>query len=126
MPTVHAVLRIDHHSAEVLQFDAEHVKSERVVAHSHATRQHGSAVRTEHEFYGEVADSLAGVREVLVAGPGTAAAQFKSYCEKHRPQVAACIVGVETVDHPTQPQLLALARRYFLGHDRMSGSPTPS
>jgi hypothetical protein len=30
-------------------------------------------------------------------------------------------VGVETVDHPTDPQLLAFAKKYFLKVDNMRG-----
>jgi hypothetical protein len=29
------------------------------------------------------------------------------------------IIGVETVDHPTDAQLVAYARQYFKGADRM-------
>jgi stalled ribosome rescue protein Dom34 len=126
MTTLHAVVRIDHQSAQVLQFDAQHVQAEKVKAHTHHTAQHGSTVRAEHEFYGHVADALAGVQQVLVVGAGTAAAAFKSYCEKHRPETAHHIVGIEVVDHPTEPQLVALARKYFVAHDRMAGAPTPS
>jgi stalled ribosome rescue protein Dom34 len=126
MTTLHAVVCIDHQSAQVLQFDAEHVQAEKVKAHTHHTAQHGSAVRTEHEFYGHVADALAGVQEVLVVGPGTAPAAFRAYCDKHRPQTAHQIVGIEVVDHPSEPQLVALARKYFVAHDRMAGTPTPS
>ncbi|MEO8137328.1 MAG: hypothetical protein ABI831_25520, partial [Betaproteobacteria bacterium] len=72
MTLFHAVVWIDHHNAQVLQFDADHMKSQKVKAHTHHTRQHGSKVRTEHEFFGEVCDSLAGVTEVLVTGSHTA------------------------------------------------------
>ena len=126
MTTLHAVIRIDHQSAQVLQFDAEHVQSQKIKAHTHHTRQHGSEVRTEHEFYGQAADALAGVQEVLVVGPGTGHTAFKSYCEKHRPEVARHIIASETVDHPTEAQLVALARKYFLRYDRMAGTPTPT
>lgn len=126
MTTLHAVVNIDHQAAQVLQFDAEHVQASTVKAHTHHTAQHGSTVRTEHEFYGHVADALGGVQEVLVVGPGTARTAFKAYCDKHRPETARRIVGGETVDHPTQPQLVALARKYFLAHDRMAGRPTPT
>ena len=126
MTTIHAVVRIDHQSAEVLQFDAEHVQAEKIRAQTHHTAQYGSTVRTEHEFYGHVADALADVQEVLVVGSGTAPTAFKSYCEKHRPQTASRIVGTEVVDHPTEAQVVALARKYFFAHDRMAGTPTPS
>jgi stalled ribosome rescue protein Dom34 len=82
-------------------------------------------VRTEHEFYSHVADALAGIQEVLVAGPGLAPNEFTSYCEKHRPAVARQLVGTEAIALPTDAQLVALARKYFFKRDRMSGVPTP-
>jgi stalled ribosome rescue protein Dom34 len=119
MALFHAVVRIDHHAAQILQFDPDHVEAQRLRAHSHSTRQHGSQVRTEHEFFGEVCSALAGIGEVLVVGSKTAQADFRHYVEKHRPQTSPQIVGYETVDQPTDAQLVALARRYFLKHDRM-------
>jgi stalled ribosome rescue protein Dom34 len=126
MTTFHAVVRIDHQAAEVLQFDAEHVQAQKVKTHTHHTAYHGSTVRTEHEFFGHVCDALAGIPEVLVTGSHQAMADFRHYVDKHRPALAPHIVGWETVDKPTQGQLVALARQYFLKYDRMSGTPTPS
>lgn len=122
----HAVVWLDHHEAQLLHFDAEHVQAERIKASSRLSRRHGSAVRTEHEFYAEVCEALAGIGEVLVTGGSTAQADFRHYVEKHRAALAPHIVGYETVDHPSDKQLLALARRFFLRHDRMSGLPTPT
>ncbi len=102
MSLFHAVVWIDHHTAQVLQFDAEHVEAQKVKSSGHHTKQHGSAVRTEHEFFGEVCDALAGINEVLVAGSHTAQSDFKHYVEKHRPALLAQIVGYETVDHPAK------------------------
>ncbi len=127
MTTTHAVIRIDHKSATVVHFDAEHVQAQTIKSQAHYTRQHGSAVRTEHEYYGHVADALAGVPEILVVGPGTAHVEFKSYCDKHRPEVGRHLIGSETIDHPTDPQIIALARKYFLRHDQLAGtSPLPT
>ena len=126
MSLFHAVVWIDHHTAQVLQFDAEHVEAQKVKSSGHHTKQHGSAVRTEHEFFGEVCDALAGINEVLVAGSHTAQSDFKHYVEKHRPALLAQIVGYETVDHPSENQLVAMARKYFLKFDRMAGTPTPT
>ena len=94
--------------------------------HTHQTRQHGSTVRSEHEYFGQVCDALDGIQEVLVTGPKTGLADFKHYADKHRPETAGRIVGYETVDHPSENQLVALARRYFLKYDRMAGTPTPT
>lgn len=126
MSLFHAVVFIDHAQAQVLQFDAEHVQAQKVKAHSHHTKQHGSAVRSEHEFFGHVCDALDGIAEILVTGPKTGMADFRHYAEKHRAETAKRIVGYETVDHPSPNQLVALARQYFLRYDRMAGTPTPT
>jgi hypothetical protein len=125
MTFFHAVVRIDHEHAQVLQFDADRVEAVKVRPHNHPTGQHGSAVRSEHEYYGHVCDALAGIAEVLAVGPRTGLADFEHYAKKHRPEVARRIVGYEVVDHPTEHQLVALARQFFLRHDRMAGTPTP-
>jgi hypothetical protein len=126
MTTFHAVVRIDPHQAEILQFDAEQVQASKLKAHSHPTAQHGSEVRAVHEFYAQVCDALTGVPELLITGSKTGLADFRHYVEKHRPALAPHIAGWETVDHPSDKQLVALARAFFLKHDRMSGVPTPS
>ncbi len=126
MSTFHAVVRIDHQSAEILQFDTDHVQAQKIKAHSHHTAQHGSAVRTQHEFFGAVCDALVGIPELLVAGSHTAQADFRHYVDKHRPALAPHILAWETIDHPTTPQLVALARQVFLKLDRMNGLPTPT
>ncbi len=119
MSLSHAVVWTDHKSAQVLQFDAEHVQAEKVRAHSHHTAQHGSAVRSEHEFFGEICDALDGIAEILVTGSRTAIADFRHYADKHKPQTAKRIVAYEVVDHPSEKQLVAFARKYFLKHDSM-------
>ena len=35
------------------------------------------------------------------------------------------IVAVETVDHPTDRQIVAYAKKYFDADDRMQGRPSP-
>ncbi len=123
MTLFHAVVWTDHHTAQVLQFDAEHVQAQKVRSHTHHTAQHGSTVRTQHEFFGELCDAIAPVPEVLLTGSHTALADFRHYVEKHRPALAPVIVGWETVDQPTERQLVAFARRYFVRHDQMAGTP---
>jgi curved DNA-binding protein len=88
------------------------VLAREIRAHIHYTKQHGSTVRIEHEFFGELCDVLEGIDEVLVSGSHTAVADFRHYAGKHRPQTAAHIVGYEVVDHPSENQLVALARKF--------------
>ena len=123
MPLNHAVAWIDHHSAQVLQFDAVQVHDETIREHVHYTRQHGSQVRSEHEFFGEICDALAGINAVLVAGSHTAQADFRHYVDKHRPAVQPQIVGWETIDHPTEGEIVKLAREFFVKRGEMV--PTP-
>jgi len=120
----HAVVWTGHQSAQVLQFDAAHMQAKKIRTHTHYTRQHGSTVRTEHEFFGEVCAALEGIAEVLVTGPHIALADFRHYADKHRPHTAARIVGYEVADHPSENELVAAARKYFLKHDRMGIPPS--
>jgi stalled ribosome rescue protein Dom34 len=120
MSLFHAVAWVDHHTAQILQFDAAQVLAQQVKSHVHCTRQHGSTVRSEHEFFGEVCDAMKEITEVLVTGSHTALADFRHYVEKHRPEVAHRIVGWETVGHMSTNELVALARRYFSLHARMA------
>ena len=120
MSLFHAVVWADHHSAQILQFDATQVLEKQVKSHVHYTRQHGSQVRSEHEFFGDVCDALAGVTQVLIAGSHTVQTDFRHYVEKHRPDVVKQIVGWQTLDHPSTNELVALARRYFSTHEGMA------
>ena len=125
MSLFHAVAFVDHQSAQVLQFDSEHVVQRQVHAHQKFTRQHASGVRTEHEFFGQVCDALDGIAEVLVVGGHSGLADFRHYVDKHRPIAGKCIVGYEVVDHPSENQLVALARKHFVKYDQKLGTRVP-
>ena len=125
MSLFHTVAWIDHHNAQVLQVDAAHIKLKKVQSHIHYTRQHGSGVRDEHEFFDAVCDDLAGIQQIVVAGSHTALCDFRHYITKHRPQLLAQIIGWELVDHLTEAQLVVMSREHFTEHDVMSGIPLP-
>ena len=124
MPLAHAVLWLDHHHADLIQFDNEQVTSTKVKDHAHDTGQHHSGVRTQHEFFSAECDALAGITYVLVAAPGKAQSDFRGYVEKHRTAILPQLAGWETVDHPSEGELVALARVFFAGHHRMLGQHT--
>ena len=117
-----AIVWLDHHSAKVFQFDDEQVQTERIKAHSHHTKQHGSAVRSEHEFYADVCDALNGIEAILVVGSSTAQSDFRHYLEKHRPLVAKQVAGYESVDQPSDQQLVAMGRQYFVKPGAVTGA----
>lgn len=76
---------------------------------------------TPGSFHHAVAASLLGAHEILVTGPARAKDEFKAHCEHHDKDVARAIVAVVSSDHPTDAQLTAMARQYFLEYDRMQG-----
>lgn len=116
-----AVALIDHHSAFIQHVSGDVADIERIKEHKHYTRQHGSAVRSEHEFFSDLCDALAKTSETLVMGPHMALSDFRRYVEKHRPKIDAHLLGWETVDHPTPAEAVALAQAFFVKHDRMAG-----
>ena len=64
-------------------------------------------------FFEEVAKALGESEEILVLGPSTAKLELMRYMHKHHAATEKKIVGVETVDHPTDRQVVAYARHYF-------------
>ncbi|MDE3010992.1 MAG: hypothetical protein KGI67_08905 [Pseudomonadota bacterium] len=125
MTMSHAVVLIDHQAVKIMQFDAEQSHLEIIKAHAIVTRQHRGAVRAEHEFFAEVCDHLKGIAEILVTGSHQGQAEFHHYVQKHRPALASQIVNWETVDHPTDAQLLARARHYFDHRNGLPGANRP-
>lgn len=116
-----AVLWLDHHQGQVLQFNKEQVIAQKLRDHPHDTGQHHSAVRTEHEFFSSVCDALSGIGAVLVTASRTVQADFRHYVSKHRPGVSAQLVGWETVDRPTEGELIAMAKKFFNQQDQLLG-----
>lgn len=124
MPLSHAVLWLDHHHADVIQFNNDDVQSQKLKDSKHDTGQHQSEVRTQHEFFGTVCDALAGIPMVLVTSSHMVQTSFKHYVEKHRVHLMPQLAGWETVDHPSEGELVALAKKFFLTHDNMIGRHT--
>jgi stalled ribosome rescue protein Dom34 len=122
----HAVVWIDHHEARVFHFSPTDV--ERLVLHPDRPTRHihhkansiGSGHASEdHAFLQAVAQSIADAGAVLVTGPANAKTELVKHISQHDPGLMKIIVGVETVDHPSDGQLVAHARRYFKAEDRM-------
>lgn len=125
MSTTHAVTWLDHQSARVLHLDEGDTAQSTIKAQHHETRQHGSGVRTEHEFFAHICDSIATLDEVLMTGPRLALADFKHYVEKHRSALASRLVGWHVSDRLSDGQLIAMAREQFVRIDRMGLPATP-
>jgi stalled ribosome rescue protein Dom34 len=122
MSTFHAVVWMDHQDAHVVMFDREHIEAQRIHSRSHHKHQ-GKADDTV-AFYADVAQALTGTHEVLVTGPGLARNEFRDWCAAHHKSTAAAIVDSIASDHPSDGQLVALAKHYFKKFDAMATDPT--
>ncbi len=122
MSTFHAVVWMDHNEAHVVMFDREHVEAQRIKSRSH--HKHQGKAGDAAAFYADVAKALNGTHEVLVTGPGLARNEFRDWCAAHQKSTAAAIVDSIATDHPSDAQLVALAKQYFKKFDAMAAGPT--
>jgi stalled ribosome rescue protein Dom34 len=128
MPHYHAAVWLDHHTARVFDIGADEIETFTVHAHPKHRQVHhkhgalGSGhVEGDRAFFEGIADHLKTAGEILVAGPGKAKLEFQRFLHKHAPQIEAKIAALETVDHPSDGQFVAYARRAFLKIDQMRG-----
>lgn len=126
MTHYHAVMWIDHREARVFQFNREAAEGHTLRADRPDVHVHHKAgvlgpgkAQPDADFFRAAAEAAAPATEVLLVGPGRAKQEFAAWAQRHDPAFHQRIVAVETVDHPTDPQLVALARRYFAAADRM-------
>ncbi|HEY8025728.1 MAG TPA: translational machinery protein [Burkholderiaceae bacterium] len=124
MSANHAVIWIDHAQALAIYFNAETHENLQIKAHAHASHLHtksgspGSGHTAEDKrFFHDVATSVNAAEKILVVGPGLEKTMFFKYLSEHLPSVASKVVGVEASDHPSEAQLLAHARKYFVKAD---------
>ena len=126
MSHFHAVVWLDHSEAHVMHITPDDV--EKSVVHPTKPHRHlhsksgtlGSGKPAEDkQYYHDVVEALKGAEEILVVGPAQAKLQLIKHMHAHDPAIAGKVVGVESVDHPTDGQLVAYARKYFVAKDRM-------
>ena len=122
MSTFHAVVWIDHSEAHVAMFDKEHVETQRIRSRSH--HKHQGKGTDLSALFTDVANALVGCKEVLLTGPGLARQQFRDWCVQHHHATAANIVDSVTTDHPSDAQLVAMAKQYFKKFDNMAADPS--
>ncbi|HEY4184204.1 MAG TPA: translational machinery protein [Polyangia bacterium] len=112
---------LDSHEARIFHIDGErfdettlhsparhlhrHPKKQELGAHDHPD--------DERHFFEEVAGALTGTGPILILGPSMAKLHLLRYLQKHAPTLESRVVGVETVDHPSDRQIVAHVRHYF-------------
>ena len=122
----HAILWIDHHEARILEFNAEERDAADIVKPRHPVKQLHTKAGTlsswraveDPAYFDEIAKHLEGLGEVLVVGPANAKLAFVKHTESKHRELADRIVGIETVDHPSDGELVNYARSYFGKLDR--------
>jgi hypothetical protein len=116
----HAVVWIDHREARVFHFSSS--EADVVVVHPEHPTRHihhkantiGSGHASEDQgFLQHVADALGDAGAILIAGPASEKTELVHHIDRHAPALKARINGVETLDHPTDGEILALARKFF-------------
>lgn len=118
MSTFHAVVWLDHQEAHVLMFDKAHIEAQRIKTRSH--HKHQGKSDDLGAFFKQIAQALHGSHEVLLAGPGQARQQLREWIGAHDKALAGCVVDSVSADHPSDGQLVAMARQFFLKYDAMN------
>lgn len=125
MTHYHAAVWIDHHEAHIVSFNADEASSETVNSpaikhHRHvAGAERGWRAPEDPAYYEEIAAKLGEFGEILIVGPANAKFALLKHLQAKHAKLADKVVGIETVDHPSDGQLANYARAYFHKKDRM-------
>ena len=126
MPRTHGCIWIDHREAKIFGIDT--TGSNEMVVHNHhapkhihrkADQIHEGKLPPDHPFFDQIAGALGAFKAILVVGPGTTRSELVGYLSEHYPMISKRIWGIEAVDHPTEPQIIAAAQKYFNAANRM-------
>ncbi len=126
MSHYHACVWIDHREAKIFGIVIDEA-DEATTPNAHATHLiHRKADHVglgkaplDHAFLKEIAEKLEPAQAILLTGPGQAKTELADYLKQHFPAIAARVWGIEPIDHPTDGELVATARKYFRAADRM-------
>ena len=118
------ILFIDSDHAKLFKLGIDKVETEnlkRTEIHHHTASDKDKLHKDGGHFFNDVASKLKGMKEILLVGPGLAKNHFKTHLEKHHhAELAKHIVGLETVDHPTDNQIIAVGRKFFKNYDKFN------
>jgi hypothetical protein len=122
----HVIVWLDHTDAHLIHFNREASDTEVIKAKPAPPNLHikagipGSGHAHENIHYlNDIAAALREALEILIVGPGNEKLVFVRHLIKHHPDLSDKVVALETVDHPSDGQLLAYARKYFIKVDHM-------
>ena len=126
MSHYHAIVWLDHSGAHVIHVSPDDVEKSVIHPakpplhlHSRSGTLGSGRMAEDQAYYHAITEALRGAQEILVVGPAQAKLQLIKHIHARAADMVKNIVGVETVDHPTDGQLVAYARKYFAAKDRM-------
>lgn len=126
MSHYHVAVWMDHAEARIIAVGftgASEITVHPSEQHSHIHHKAGSIgagkLAEDHLYFRNIAAVLKDAGEILILGPGNAKNEFVRYIHEHQPILQNRIVGTETIDHPSDGQITAYARKYFHAVDRM-------
>lgn len=118
------VVWLDFNEAKIFKLVPHETERTRMKMHGmkHFKHPHGRSEAHHHpdadRFFGDICVEVKDASELLILGPGEGKKAFKSYLEKHfKSGLASKLAGIETVDHPTENQILEHARLFFKAYD---------
>lgn len=121
----HAVVWIDHEDARIFEFGTSGVEKHHIKGESHPGHVHHKAgtvgqgrIHEDKKFFDAVVAALKANHEVLVVGHGQPKVEFAHYVRDHVPDLHKRIMGVETMNQPTEGEIVAFARKFFDAKDR--------
>jgi hypothetical protein len=121
----HAIV-MDSKEARIFRFNAAEVEQRHIEAHNPFRHVHHKAgvigaghMALDHGFFADIVDALAGATEWLLVGPSGAKNEFVRHLDETAREARRTLLGVHSMDHPSDGELLDHARRAFKAIDRM-------
>lgn len=120
MPIPESVLWLDHKTAKLFSLDGTTAwtlsatpEGEEEHRPNKATASGRRGDHSAEHYYRTLLERLPAAGPLLICGPSTAKLELSRYLEKHAPALHRRVVAVEPMDHPTEHQLVAWAKRKF-------------
>lgn len=108
---------IDREHAKIFRISEEKIDKTALFAKQsehHTHRQDNfDHQRLEHRLFEDAVAQMHGASRLLILGPGVAKYHFQTFITEHHPALGRKIKGCETVDHPSDAQIEAYAKKFF-------------
>lgn len=124
---LNAIVWIDHREAKIFLFNAAEV--DRMMLHPHDPTRHirynaskdgKDETPSKDAFLEQVTAGVSNAKAILITGPSNETSELAAHLRRHHLNIASCVVGIETIDHPSDGALLAVARLFFTAENRSS------